>query len=167
MGLVLVVVGKVVFQAPQKIMPLFLAFAVLMFSKRFMTTRGVMMTSRGSGMGMGMGFVFAVATVTAISKSFKITTFQGISRTGVNGEALYSHMRVGMFEVSAFYSVRHGVPGMVVGMVACMVVTVLVRLSVSALDTRGNRLGINGSCEAEKASVSNEGLGDHCRLKYE
>ena len=165
MGLVFVLVGKVVFQAPQKIMPLFLAFAVLMFSKRFVTTRGVMMTGRGSGMGMGMGFVFAVATVTAISKSFKITSFHIIRRTGVNGEALDSHMRVGKCEVSAIYGVRHGVTGMVVGMVVTM--TVLVRLSVSALDTRGSRLGINGSREAEKASVSNEGLGDHCRLKYE
>ena len=44
MGLVLVVVGKVVFQAPQKIMPLFLAFAVLMFSKRFETTPDFVMT---------------------------------------------------------------------------------------------------------------------------
>ena len=68
-------------------------------------------------------------------------------------------MRVRKLEVSAIY----GVTGMVLGMV------VLVRMSVSALSlsTRGNRLGINGSREAEKTGVSNEGLGDHYRLKYE
>jgi hypothetical protein len=36
-----------------------------------------------------------------------------------------------------------------------------------AITIGGNTQGINGSREAEKAGVSNEGLGDHCRLKYE
>ena len=68
-------------------------------------------------------------------------------------------------EASAIQGVRHVVTGMVLG----MVVRMLVRMSVSALSfsIRGNRLGINGSREAEKTSVSNEGFGDHCRLKYE
>ena len=119
-----------------------------------------------------MGFVLAVVTVTAISKSFKITKFHGMGNargSDVDGEILYSHMRVGKFEVSAIYGVRHGVTGMVLGSMVVTMTLMLVLMSVSALSLsiRGNRLGINGSREVEKTSVSNEGFGDHCRLKYE
>ena len=155
-------------EAPHKIMQLFtnefLAVAEFWFSKRFETTPNVGTTGRGSK----MGFVLAVVTVTAISESFKITKFHGMG-SDVDGEVLYSQMRVGKFEVSAIYGVRHGVTGMVLGSMVMTMTLMLVRMSVSALSLsiRGNRLGINGSREAEKTSVSNEGLGDHYRLKYE
>ena len=60
MGLVLVVVGEVGFEAAQKIMHLstkeFFAFVELIFSKRFETTLDMGTTGRG----MGRGFVFVV-----------------------------------------------------------------------------------------------------------
>ena len=63
-------------------------------------------------------------------------------------------MRVRKLEVSAIY----GVTGMVLGSTVFTMTLVLVRMSVSALSLsiRGNRLGINGSREAEKTGVSNE-----------
>jgi hypothetical protein len=164
------------FQAPHKIMNFvfkeILALVEFLLSKSFDTA--ILHDGGRNVWGRGRGFVVmaafgVVVVVTAISKSFKITIWHDIGRIrwgrdgkcGGKGEVLYSSRRL-----ECFAQLAKQVAGMVVGTVRSA--SAAAHLSASATTIiAGKTQGINGSREAEKAGISNEGLGDHCRIKYE
>ena len=99
MGLVLMVVGEVGFQAAQKIMHLstkeFLAFVELIFSKRFETTLDMGTTGRG----MGRGFVLVVVGTMDFRAPRQRTRPSAVADQVLEGDAVAPHKIMQFFTI--------------------------------------------------------------------